>query len=67
VDASGATYLFQRSGDAWPETAELTGGDTSRFGWFGYAVALDGDHALIGAPFDEDDGVGTGSGYVYLK
>jgi hypothetical protein len=52
---SGAAWVFNRSGSAWNQSAELTGGkeEVGR-GKFGSSVALsaDGEIALIGAPVD---------------
>ncbi len=33
----------------------------------GYAVDVDGDRAVIGSRFDDDDGNGSGAAYVYLR
>ena len=59
---AGAVYAFQYDGSSWVEDAKITlaGGTTSD--GFGVSVAVDGDHALIGA-----DGVDilTGRAYVF--
>ena len=33
--------------------------------WFGYAVSVSGDVALVGAVEDDDNGVDSGSAYVF--
>lgn len=49
----GAAYTFTRSGSSWSQQAKLTaiGGSEPEIAKFGFAVALQGDTALIGAPF----------------
>jgi hypothetical protein len=56
----GAAYVYTRSGSAWTLQQELTAADGASNDQFGYAVAVSGDTALIGA-----DGKGSGQGYVY--
>src|SRR3990172_6640980 len=51
---SGSAYVFVRSGTTWSQQAKLTAGDGAAGDWFGVNVSLDGDTALVGAPFDDD-------------
>jgi len=47
----GAVYVFERNeSGTWIEEQKLTGSDSKNGDSFGYAVALDGDTVLIGAP-----------------
>ena len=46
----GAAYVFGRSGGVWTQKARLTARDGFRRDFFGFAVALSGDTALVGAP-----------------
>lgn len=39
--------------------------DTRPFSYFGHAVALDGDTALVGAPYDDGEGMDAGAAYVF--
>jgi hypothetical protein len=64
-DGSGSVYVFVRSGSAWTQQAKLTpvggvAGDN-----FGYSVAIDGDTVVIGASSDDENGVNSGSAYVF--
>ena len=59
----GAAYVFTRSGTTWTEQAELTAFDATHGDAFGYSVALDGDTALIGVPYDYN----PGSAYVFSR
>jgi hypothetical protein len=46
---AGAAYIFHWDGNAWMETAKLLADDGIGFSYFGGAVSLDGDYALVGA------------------
>ncbi|MCC6908011.1 MAG: hypothetical protein IT430_08740 [Phycisphaerales bacterium] len=63
----GAAYVFRREGNAWSQEAKLgsefggEGGDQ-----VGYAVALDGHVAMLGAPQVEDPGQPGNHGVVFV-
>lgn len=63
----GAVVVFERSAGAWTQTAELTADDGADFDRFGRAVALDGDTALVGAPFHDLGAGSEGAAYVFLR
>ena len=65
--ASGAAYVFRRSGGSWVQEAKLVPGDAAAGDSFGFCVALDGRTAAIGAPFDQDAGPQTGAVYVFQR
>jgi hypothetical protein len=62
--ATGATYVFVRSGGAWFPQAKLTASDGGSGDQFGYSVALSGSTAVVGAPGWTS---GTGSAYVFVR
>ena len=62
---SGSAYIFKREGLDWIEEAKLIASDGQRGDFFGHSVSLSGDYAIIGAPYDDDDGIDAGSGYVF--
>jgi hypothetical protein len=63
---AGAAYIFERdSAQTWSQTAKLLADDGGRDDRLGWAVALDGDYAVMGAPFDDDMGLDAGSAYVF--
>jgi hypothetical protein len=64
-DSSGSSYVFEPSGSTWTQTAKLTASDGAAGDNFGWSVSLSGDRALIGAPFDDDNGSNSGSAYVF--
>jgi hypothetical protein len=48
--AAGRAYVFDESGSAWKQVAELKGSDTAASDDLGYAVGISGTTAVAGAP-----------------
>ncbi|MFH1745891.1 MAG: hypothetical protein ABIG44_02490 [Planctomycetota bacterium] len=63
---SGAAYVFHHVGKTWTTEARFSASDAAAYQYFGAAVAIDGDVALLGAYRDDDDGYGSGSVCVCL-
>jgi hypothetical protein len=66
----GAAYVFRRTDavDLWSEVDLLLASDGEVNDRFGSSVALDGDDALIGAPFREEGGIlNQGAAYVFRR
>ncbi len=61
----GAAYFFSFNGSMWVEDQKVTYGFSSDDDFFGYSLDLDGDRAVIGAYLDDDNGVNSGSAFVY--
>jgi hypothetical protein len=64
---SGSAYVFVRSGTSWAQQQKLLPDDGAAFDFFGNAVAVDGDMAVIGASDDDDLGTTSGSAYVFVR
>jgi uncharacterized repeat protein (TIGR01451 family) len=66
--SSGSVYIFERdeSGE-WQQEAKLTAGDGSSNDYFGYSVAMSGNWAIVGAPYDDDQGSSSGSAYIFER
>jgi hypothetical protein len=47
---AGAVYVFTRNGSGWSQEAILTASDGDVADLFGYAVAIQGDTLVVGAP-----------------
>lgn len=62
---TGAVYLFEREPTGWSEAAELVPSGPGVGTWFGNAVAIDGDTAVVGARSDSVGGTEKGSAYVF--
>jgi len=64
----GAAYIYYRHQgltDSWGEVMKLTASDTEDQDWFGYSVAINGDHAVVGAPYEDDEGTNAGAFYIF--
>jgi len=66
VDA-GSVYVFKYDGINWNEEAKLLPSDGQAGDGFGWSVSINGDYALIGSPWDDDNGKSTGSAYVFKR
>jgi len=72
---SGSAYLFNVNLQAeahenkqeWRLKQKLTATEGETNDQFGWSVALDGDTAVIGARFDDDKGVNSGSADIYTR
>ena len=63
--ARGSAHVYLRTGDAWRYFEKLIAGDGAENDEFGFAVALSGDNAVIGAHFD-DVGLNANQGSAQL-
>ncbi len=61
---TGAAYVFVRSGSTWTEQQKLGASDGASGDQFGYASALSGDVALVGAFGKNNE---TGAAYVFVR
>lgn len=60
----GAVYVFNQSGGAWSEAQKLVADDGTTSDDFGYALKIEGDSAIIGAPFVNSR---QGAAYVFRR
>jgi hypothetical protein len=64
----GAAYVFVRSGTTWTQQAQLTAAGGVLNDFFGIAVALSGNTAIVGAYFDDvGANINQGSAYVFAR
>lgn len=64
----GASYIFTRSGSTWTEQQKLSPSVSEDFIQFGYSVAISGDTAIVGAPFEDVRGDGKrGTAYIFYR
>jgi hypothetical protein len=64
----GIVYVFLKSWGGWNEIQKLTPQDAVPGDWFGSAVAIDNDYAIIGAPgVDGVAGHMTGAAYIFER
>ncbi len=64
---SGSAYVYARSNAVWSLQAKLVAADGAASDWFGCAVRIAGDTALVGAYQDDDKGSNSGSAYVFTR
>jgi hypothetical protein len=67
--STGSAYVFTRSDGFWSLQARLSASDGAAGDRFGAAVAVDGDTAVVGANFDNNDAgvINTGSAYLFSR
>lgn len=68
ANASGAAYVFSRSGNTWVQQQKLTGSENSPFDSFGLSVDIKGDRIVCGAFGNSDFNTITwGSAYAFTR
>lgn len=65
VQSQGAAYVFSKADGQWTQTQKLIAPDGAAGDYFGTAVALSADSALIGAPNVHGNGQFQGAAYVF--
>jgi hypothetical protein len=60
---SGSAYLFDIT--TGQQIAKLKPADGAAFDTFGRSVAISGNTALVGSPFDDNSGFASGSAYLF--
>ena len=67
-NASGSAYIFERDAKGiWSETAKLTASDGASGDYFGYSVSISGERLVVGSQYDDDNGISSGSAYVFER
>jgi len=64
---SGSVYVFTRTGTTWTQQAKLTASDGAAYDYFGWSVAIAGDTIVVGASLDNENGIDSGSAYVFTR
>lgn len=64
---SGSAYIFEKVGGEWLQTAKLLASDGAAGDEFGFSCAIWETTAVITAVHDDDNGVDSGSAYVFEK
>jgi len=68
TESGSAIVYIAADGGGWQEQAKLVADDATSGDNFGDSVALDGDTAVVGAPYDRPGGVyDAGSAYVFVR
>ena len=65
---AGAAYIFKRTDMyTWTELTKLTATDAATGDKFGRSVWISGDYCLIGAIYNDANGTGSGSAYMFKR
>jgi PKD repeat protein/uncharacterized membrane protein len=67
---SGSAYIFYRDhggADTWGQVVKVNPNDGSANDQFGSALSLDGRVLVVGAWTDDDDGLDSGSAYIFYR
>lgn len=62
---AGAAYAFHHDGARWVATTRLQPEGLAAGALFGFSVDLSNRHALVGALFDQVEGMAAGAAYLY--
>lgn len=62
---SGSAYIFRYNGSSWVEETKLLASDGNTGEYFGTAIGISDDIAIVGAPRDNDNGSNSGSAYIF--
>ncbi|RJP43619.1 MAG: PKD domain-containing protein [Desulfobacteraceae bacterium] len=67
--SNGKAYIFEKEGNGdWNEAAAIIGSDTAEADYFGKAVAISGDYAIVGAEWDDNsNGTNAGAAYIFKR
>jgi hypothetical protein len=65
ADDTGMAYVYRFRGSQWQEEAQLTPEDATEGDRFGRAIAVSGDVAIVGAPYDDESVENSGSAYIF--
>lgn len=73
ISNSGAAYIFVRDGETWLQQQKLVASDREEDDRYGISVAIDGDYAVVGSYYENEDANGentladSGSAYIYKR
>lgn len=67
ANAAQRVYVFRYNGANWVEEAKLAASDRADNDFFGTTVAIRADVLLVGAPLNDDNGISSGSAYVFQR
>ncbi len=63
--SAGAAYVYRFDGTSWVLEQELVRPDPAAGDYYGFAVALYGDMAVVASVFDDDQGPDAGAVYTF--
>lgn len=73
INEAGAAYVFGLNGSTWALEQKIVASDRGLADHFGFSVAISGDHAIVGAYYENEDAAGgnlisnSGSAYLFVR
>ncbi|MDI1445034.1 FG-GAP repeat protein [Polyangium sp. 6x1] len=67
AENAGAAQVFVRKDGVWAPEQRLVAADAEATDGFGYAVAISGDLAIVGAPNEDDPAENAGAAYIFVR
>jgi hypothetical protein len=64
---SGSAYIFNFNGSSWIQQEKIKPSDGEPEEEFGNAVYINEDYALIGMQYDDENGMYSGSAYIFKR
>jgi protocatechuate 3,4-dioxygenase beta subunit len=62
---TGAAFIYKRENETWTQMAKIFADDKAQSDYFGEAVCISGDYAIVGARLNDDKGSDSGSVYIF--
>jgi hypothetical protein len=62
---SGSAYIYKRNSPSWIEVQKLLASDGVQEDRFGGSVSISDDYVIIGAAGNDDNGMNSGSAYIF--
>ncbi|MEA1953193.1 MAG: hypothetical protein U9O24_02240 [Campylobacterota bacterium] len=65
---SGSAYIFTRdTNESWKQTSKLIASDANTSDYFGYSVAISGNHIVVSTYGNDDNGSASGAAYIFSR
>jgi hypothetical protein len=66
-DNAGSAFVYQHTASGWVQRQKLTHPSPTAQDRFAHAVGIDGTYAVVGVPFDDEDGDNAGTAFIYAR
>jgi hypothetical protein len=63
----GYAILYEKIGGVWKEKIKLQASDSTEIQEFGCSVSISGDYIIIGAYYDDQNGINAGAAYIFKR
>jgi len=66
-ESTGSAYIFKRDGIYWIQESKIRANDRATGDEFGRSVSICGNRVAVGARWDDDNGINSGSTYIFKQ